>query len=222
MHKNDKNSRGLWTSLNLGIVISICTTLLFYMVSFNNALTKFIVSILVGASVGFLVSMVIYLNRKLKESTIHDELTGLYNANFLNECKFRVMAQTDRNQGKMGLVLADIHQMNDIVGQYGNKVEEEILMYVGEGLDNSSRASEFIFRLESNKFMIFFTDINEYSNIKIIKSRLKVYFQKPLMYHEVAIDIKLNFGYAVYPEDGSSFEEVFNVAQQRMYMEQSR
>jgi len=222
MYKSNKIQAGFFTSLNLGIIISILTTIVLYMVPLDNAATKFIIALLIGTSIGFLISMIIYLNRRLNRLSIHDELTGLYNVNFLNECKFRVIAQTDRQQDKMGVILVDVHRLKDIVGTYGRKVGEEVLKYVGEGLSTTSRASEFIFRLESDDFLILFTDINDYSNIKIIKSRLEIFFQKPLIQNEITIDVKLNFGYAVYPEDGENFEKVFNVAQQRMYIEKSR
>lgn len=220
--KNSKIGAGIIATLNLGIVLSIAMTIVLFVVPYDNSLIKFVVSLLVGTCIGLLVSMVMYLNKKLNSSTIHDELTGLYNANFLNECKFRVISQTDRQQGKMGLVIADVNRLKDVVNQYGGKVGDEVLKYVSEGLTTTSRASEFIFRLDSDNFLIFFSDINEYSNIKIIKSRLETFFQKPLMYNDIAIDIKLDFGYAVYPEDGSTFEEVHNVAEQRMYIEKSR
>lgn len=219
---NNKGRAGLMTALNLGLVISILTTIVIYMVPLENAVTKFIIALLLGMSIGFLVSMVIYLNKKLSKSTMHDELTGLYNINFLEECKYRVISQTDRQQSKMGLVIADIQGFNGLVGKYGGKVGDEVLRYVGEGLTTTSRASEFIFRLDSNSFLIFFADINEYSNIKTIKARLEKFYHKPLMYEDMAIDIKLDFGYAVYPEDGGDFETVRDVAQQRMYVEQSR
>jgi len=219
---NNKDRAGLITALNLGIVISILTTIVIYMVPLGNAASKLIIALLLGTSIGFLVSMIMYLNKKLSESTMHDELTGLYNINFLEECKHRVISQTDRQQTKMGLVIADVQGFNELIGKYGNKVGDEVLRYVGEGLRTTSRASEFIFRRDANSFLIFFADINEYSNIKVIKARLEKFYHKPLMYKDMAIDIKLNFGYAVYPEDGGDFESVRDVAEQRMYVEQSR
>lgn len=222
MNKGNKIGAGFLTALNLGVIVSILTTIVLYIVPLDNAATKFIIALLIGSCIGFLIALVINLHQKLHRSAMHDELTGLYNMNFLNECKYRVIAQTDRQQSKMGVVLADIYRLKDIVGNYGNKVEEEVLRYVGEGLRTTSRASEFIFRVDSDNFLIFFSDIDEYSNIKIIKSRLERFFHKPLVYNDITIDVKLIFGYAVYPEDGESFEEVLNVAQQRMYIEKSR
>lgn len=222
MKKAKKLGAGFLTSLNLGIIISILTTIVLYLAPLGNSSTKFIISLFIGVIIGFLLSMILYLNNKLNKSTIHDDLTGLYNTNFINECKYRIISQTDRQQGKMGLVIADVDKLKDLISNYGGRVGDEILKYVGEGLSTTSRASEFIFRLESDNFLIFFSDINEYSNIKVIKSRLETYFQKPLIYNDLTIDIKLNFGYAVYPEDGDSFESVLNVAQQRMYLEKSR
>jgi len=49
-----------------------------------------------------------------------------------------------------------------------------------------------------------------------------MFFKKPLTHNDIIIDVKLNIGYAVYPEDGENFEKVLNVAQQRMYIEKSR
>ena len=222
MYKSNKNKAGPFSTINLGIIISILTTSVIFILPLTNVATKFIIALIIGISIAFLMSMIISLYQKLNCSKIHDELTGLYNKNFLNECKFRVIAQTDRQHGKMGLVLANVYKLKDIENTYGKKACEEVLRYVGEGLIKTSRASEFIFRLEDNNFLIFFSDINEYSNIKIIKSRLEKFFQKLLIFNKMSIEVKLDFGYAVYPEDGSTFEETYSVAQQRMYVEQRR
>lgn len=218
----DNKKAGFMTTINLGIIISILTTIVIFMVPLEKSTTKFIIALLIGSIIGFLIALVMYLNRKLGKLMMHDELTGLFNSNFLEECKYRVIAQTDRQQTRMGLVVADVKQLNEIIGEYGNKVGDEVLRYVGEGLSTTSRASEFIFRLDSDSFLIFFADINEYSNIKTIKARLETFFQKPLQYKELVLDVKLDFGFAVYPEDGGNFEEVRDVAQQRLYVEQSR
>ena len=222
MNRKHLGKTGFFHSISLGLIISVLTSLFIFMVPLTKSLTKVIIALIIGSCIGFLTSIILILYQKLNRIKIHDDLTGLYNQNFLNECKYRVIAQTDRQEGKMGLVIADIYRLENIIKVNGEKIKDEVFKYVGEGLSATSRATEFIFRLEDDNFLIFFSDINEYSNIQVIKSRLEKFFQKPLIYNNHTIEIKLNFGFAVYPEDGDNFEEVFSVAQQRMYVEQRR
>lgn len=206
----------------LGGVIGVMTGVLLYITPITNSSLKLIISIFIGLCIGFLFSLVLYLNERANKYSIHDELTGVYNKNFLSECKYRVMSHTDRHQTKMGIITIDINRLNDVIHLHGRKAGKAVLRYVGEGIVATSRASEFIFRLDEDEFLIFFADINEYSNIKVIRSRLESYFLNPLNFDGKQIMIKLDFGYSVYPEDGDSFEKVFNVAKQRLYVNKRR
>ena len=44
----------------------------------------------------------------LREQSIHDELTGLYNRRFLNEMLSREIERTYRNNGKLAAIMLDV------------------------------------------------------------------------------------------------------------------
>ena len=44
----------------------------------------------------------------LREQSIHDELTGLYNRRFLNEMLLREIERTHRNNGKLAAIMIDV------------------------------------------------------------------------------------------------------------------
>lgn len=209
-------------TLLLNLMVLVITVAIIFLIPLDNQLVRIAVALIIGILNSFFVGVIMSLNTRLNKIGIHDELTNLYNTNFLSECKYRTISTTDRQQAKLGIMTISIHGLSRILDTFDVKTANAVIRYVGEGITASSRATEYIFRLEDDTFLIFFADINEYNNIKVIKSRLNNYFEKPFIFNSNELLIKLNFGYAVYPDDGTDFDSVMSVAKQRMYIEKSR
>lgn len=209
-------------SILLNLMVFVTSVAVIFLIPINDPLVRILVAVIIGILNSFFVGLITSMNTRMNKIGIHDELTGLYNQNFLTECKYRTISTTDRQQAKLGVMTISIQDLNSIVNSFDIKTGNAVIRYVGEGITVSSRATEYIFRLEDDTFLIFFADINEYNNIKIIKSRLNHYFEKPFVFNSNELLIRLNFGYAVYPDDGSDFDSVMSVAKQRMYIEKSR
>lgn len=215
-------NEALFNNLLSSLMVFILTVVVLFITPIEGVIIKLTFSIILGLVVSFMTNMIISLNTRLRKIVIHDDLTGLYNTNFLSECKYRAISTTDRQQAKLGIMTINIEQLNAIINLFGIKAGDAVIRYVGEGITLTSRATEYIFRLNDDNFLIFFADINEYNNIKVIKKRLNTFFENPFMFNSQEINIKLSFGYAVYPDDGEDFDAVLNVAKQRMYVEKSR
>jgi len=203
------------------LLVFVLTVGILYLTPIEKPLTKLIIAIAIGLVMGTLTNMAISASVRLRKVAIHDELTGLYNNNFLTECKYRAITTTDRQQAKLGIMTISVAELNKIMNSMGQKGKDAVIRYVGEGLTITSRATEYIFHLHDDNFLIFFADINEYNNIKTIKNRLNAFFETPFSFSSQKIFIKLNFGYAVYPDDGEDFDAVLNVAKQRMYVDKN-
>jgi diguanylate cyclase (GGDEF)-like protein len=220
--KNFINEASMINTILLSLMIFVLIVVIVFVTPLSDPYIKFAFSILFGILISFIANRIISLSARLRKVEIHDELTGLYNNNFLSECKYRTISTSDRQQAKLGIMTISIERLQDIENLFGTKASEAVIRFVGEGISITSRATEYIFRIQDDDFLIFFADINEYNNIKVIKSRLNTFFEKPFVFNSEEIYVKLAFGYAVYPDDGEDFDSVLNVAKQRMYVEKSR
>lgn len=172
--------------------------------------------------IGVLSGVIIYLQDKLSKRLIKDELTGLYNKNYLSTCKYRETAMADRHQVKLGLMLIEIHDLKKLKKNYGKRAVKRVIKQVASVLSKSSRIGEVLFYMENGRYLIFYNDMKEYSNIKLIKERLQKKFEEPVHIRGHLVKVVLEFGFGVYPDDGDTFETVLNVTEQRIYLEKKR
>lgn len=222
MKQRKNQNQTFFSNILLNMMVFVITMAIIYMIPMEDFVVRLLISILFGTLTSFFVGLLMSINTRLMKLSIHDEVTGLYNGNFLSECKYRTISTTDRQQAKLGLMIISFQQLNAIKNTFDKKTSKAIIRYVGEGITLCSRATEYIFHLEDDTFLIFYADINEYNNIKVIKNRLNDFFEKPFLFGSQEYLIKLNYGYAVYPDDGVDFDSVMSVAKQRMYVEKSR
>lgn len=202
-------------------VSSLVGLVLFSNIHVEGSLTM-ILLVVVSLATGFLVSTCIFLFDYLRKRIIIDELTGLYNTNYLSTCKYKEIATADRHQSKLGLMLVEIHGMKRLRKNYSRRSVKLIVKEVARILTKSSRIGESIFYLNKGQYLIFYNDMKEYSNIKVIKERLHKAFEEPIHIRGNRIKVILEFGFGVYPDDGNTFENVLNVTKQRIYLEKKR
>ena len=93
-------------------------------------------------------------HEKLKLSAITDELTGLYNRRYLNEIYPKVLAQADREGLFLSAILFDIDHFKHINDSCGHAAGDACLVEFSATLKRYSRASDFVFRMGGEEFLI--------------------------------------------------------------------
>ena len=90
----------------------------------------------------------------LLQSSITDELTGLYNRRHLNEMFPKLLAQASRDGACIAVILLDIDHFKRINDTYGHAVGDRCLKVFSEILRYMVRASDFVFRMGGEEFLI--------------------------------------------------------------------
>ncbi len=93
-------------------------------------------------------------NRKLKELSIRDPLTGLYNRRYLIDFLIHQMAIFKRMDFPFSIILGDIDFFKRVNDTYGHDMGDQVLVSFARQLLSTSRESDLVVRYGGEEFMI--------------------------------------------------------------------
>ncbi|GGF66251.1 diguanylate cyclase [Terasakiella brassicae] len=90
----------------------------------------------------------------LKSAATHDFLTGLHNRRFLNDIGSNSVARALRDDMPLSVALLDIDHFSKINNEYGHSAGDEILIQLGELLNERCRRSDVLARTGGEELCI--------------------------------------------------------------------
>ena len=156
---------------------------------------------------------------RIREESIVDHLTGLYNRRFLEEYQILLLGRAARNDSKVAILMIDLDRFKTINDRYGHKAGDELLKAVCERMRTVCRATEALFRLGGDEFLILFPDVNDMTFMPAIIDRLREVIAKPVIYAGHALQVEPSIGLAMYPDHGTTLDALMQHADRRMYEE---
>lgn len=94
------------------------------------------------------------LNRIIKEQSIRDSLTGVYNRRYLDETFPRELARAKRDLSELSIVLLDLDHFKVINDTYGHSIGDQVLKNIATCLIDSIRQNDFVARFGGEEFII--------------------------------------------------------------------
>ncbi|KHK01991.1 diguanylate cyclase [Desulfovibrio sp. TomC] len=92
--------------------------------------------------------------QKLRETSIRDPLTGLYNRRHFFDAAKALHDQLCRGESPMTLAMIDIDHFKKVNDTYGHGVGDEVLKHVAQGLANRFRGHDVVARLGGEEFCV--------------------------------------------------------------------
>jgi diguanylate cyclase (GGDEF)-like protein len=172
----------------------------------------------VGLSLGSL-----KLRESLRQQSIRDVLTGLYNRRFLEESAQREVLRALRLQAQGGhnglaLLMIDIDHFKNFNDLHGHEVGDQVLREVAQVLQRQTRGSDVAARYGGEEFTVVLVDIPaELALERAEKVRADV---EKLVLHpsgKVVGTVTISIGLAQFPTHGSTVEELLLAADKALY-----
>ena len=160
----------------------------------------------------------IQLQSTLKEQSLRDPLTGLYNpAHRHNSCDLAI-ARARRGDYNISFVLLDIDHFKDLNDQYGHGAGDVMLRALAERLKNLVRAGDILCRYGGDEHIIIMSNTtSEVAMERTEQLRLAVDAMQ-VEYEEKQLHCSISIGIATYPAHGSSVDEVISNADRALYI----
>lgn len=92
--------------------------------------------------------------KKLKELSLRDPLTGVYNRRFLEEALERELARARREARPLALLMVDLAGFHRVNNQFGHQVGDRVLREVARVLTEAVRPSDTVVRYGGDEFLI--------------------------------------------------------------------
>ncbi|MDP1647513.1 MAG: diguanylate cyclase [Rubrivivax sp.] len=163
------------------------------------------------------------LRESLRQQSIRDPLTNLYNRRFLEESVQRELARGRRQAAAacgtgVALLMVDVDHFKRINDQHGHDVGDEVLRQIAAVLQQCTRGSDVAARFGGEEFMLVLVDITpEQALARAEQLRLRIQ-TLPLHGGNGALGgVTVSIGAAHAPADGDSFEALLRAADRALY-----
>lgn len=172
----------------------------------------------VGLSIGNL-----KLRESLRQASIRDVLTGLYNRRFFDESSQREVLRALRQHAKgdyagLALMMVDIDHFKLFNDQHGHEVGDQVLREVAQVLQDQTRGSDVAARYGGEEFTIVLPDITgtrAFERAQRVRQEVEKLVLRPAGKDLGTVTISI--GLAQFPMHGSTVDALLLAADKALY-----
>jgi diguanylate cyclase (GGDEF)-like protein len=157
------------------------------------------------------------LRQVLRDQSIKDPLTGLYNRRYMEETLARELLRAQRSQKPLSVMVVDLDYFKKVNDTHGHAAGDAVLKGLSQCLQGAVRASDIACRLGGEEFLLILPDCTrEDAMHKAEELRARV---GSLTFREAvnAVRVTASFGVASFPADGSTAALVVDAADAALY-----
>jgi len=154
--------------------------------------------------------------KKLQINAATDALTGLYNRRLFDEYSDKELNRAKRYSHSLALVILDLRKLKDVNDRHGHLQGDQVIQLAASTLRKTLRASDFAFRIGGDEFSLLLPQTDPEQAVTLCR-RVRVQYEIEVQPLKVGVGVTLDFGIAVYPQDGDQKSELMGLADKRLY-----
>lgn len=157
------------------------------------------------------------LMNKLRDSSLRDAATRLYNRRFLDEFIDRSIAQALRSQTSYSVLMIDIDYFKMVNDTYGHDAGDTVIKALAEILQMSVRKADLPIRYGGEEFLVMLHNTTS-EGAKQIADKIRLKFnEKKFQFGSDSVQKTLSVGIAHFPEHADSIWKVIKFADIALY-----
>jgi diguanylate cyclase (GGDEF)-like protein/PAS domain S-box-containing protein len=158
------------------------------------------------------------LRESLRDQSIRDPLTGLFNRRFMQECLDRELLRGTRKNRSLAVIFIDVDHFKRFNDVFGHEAGDQVLRSMGDFFRSHFRGEDIVCRYGGEEFAIILPESSAQDAagraefLRIAARTLK------LKHNDVTLDpVTISAGIAGFPEHASSAGELLQVADACLY-----
>ncbi|WIM05981.1 MAG: diguanylate cyclase [Candidatus Nitricoxidivorans perseverans] len=162
------------------------------------------------------------LMESLRESSLQDAMTGLYNRRFIEAYVETLKAAVQRKGSHLAVLMLDVDHFKKVNDTYGHDAGDKVLVAVAGALKQTLRKSDILVRFGGEEFLAFLQDTaGEGGMVAAEKVRAAVEALK-IALPNGTLQKTISIGVADFPEDSADFWEAVKFADAALYAAKER
>lgn len=158
------------------------------------------------------------LRVSLRDLSMRDSLTGLYNRRFIDESLLRELDRARRNGTSLAIAMLDLDHFKSINDAYGHAVGDQVLKKVGALLGSFRVGYDIVARYGGEEFLVILTDISaDEVSTRLEQLRASIEAVRVETESQVVDKISISIGVALFPQMGDDREALLSLADQALY-----
>jgi diguanylate cyclase (GGDEF)-like protein len=158
------------------------------------------------------------LREALREQSIRDPLTGLYNRRYMEEVLKQHISRVTRHLHPLGIIMIDIDHFKHFNDTNGHAAGDALLRELGEFLQRRIRGEDVACRYGGEEFILIMPE----AFLEAAHQRAELLRQgaKGLRVRDAGQSlggITLSLGVAIYPQHGRTIENILRAADSALY-----
>jgi diguanylate cyclase (GGDEF)-like protein len=116
----------------------------------------------------------------------------------------------------LALVILDLHQFKEVNDRFGHPQGDLLLRTAAATLRKSLRTSDYAFRIGGDEFALLLVH-SDSEQANTLARRIRANFATAVQNMQASVGLGLDYGIAIFPEDGDQKEVLVGIADQRLY-----
>lgn len=160
--------------------------------------------------------------KELERKALYDALTGLPNRLLLAD-RFRVALEHASKSGtRLALGVLDLNKFKGINDNLGHHVGDELLIEVARRLEPILRTEDTVARTGGDEFVFLIRSVADSSAVLAVARRIMQAFEPMFHLYQHHLHVSPSVGFAVFPEDALTYQDLFEKADKAMYEAKTR
>jgi diguanylate cyclase (GGDEF)-like protein/PAS domain S-box-containing protein len=154
----------------------------------------------------------------LREQSVRDYLTGLFNRRYMEETLERELLRAARKKLSLGMIMLDVDEFKRFNDTYGHAAGDEILRELGSLLLRQVRGEDIACRYGGDEFIIILPDASR----EVTRQRAELICELAKLFHlqfegQSLAAVTLSLGVAVFPEQGTTSTGILRAVDAALY-----
>jgi len=158
------------------------------------------------------------LMETLRQESIHDPLTGVYNRRYMEKTLEREVSRAERRKSPIGIVMIDIDRFKLFNDTHGHETGDNVLRKLGIYLKEHVRKEDSACRYGGEEFVLIIPGLTARETGKRAEQlRIGIEEGIKIPLNGNMLSVTVSMGVAAYPEHGPTIRDTQNVADFALY-----
>jgi len=154
---------------------------------------------------------------ELRNLAYHDDLTGLPNRSLLHDRLGLAIAHAHRQTSHLAVLFLDLDDFKAVNDSFGHAFGDRFLVELATRLRSCVRGGDTVARFGGDEFVLLLDGVTGAEDAAHVATKVRGAVQAPFRRDQLEVSIAASVGVSVYPDDGTSPDELVTSADTNMY-----